>query len=88
MVRRFGTASGEEVGLLLEAVIDWEQLAMVGEWILDAQDGAELKGPRRLVAARGATAALGPRTTVTAVVAASVFVSQGGEFRCFGNISG
>ena len=43
VVRRFGAASGEEVGLLLEEVIDWERLAMVGEWILDAQDGAELK---------------------------------------------
>ena len=42
-VRRFGPDSGEEVSLLLEEVTDWEQLAMVGEWILDARDAAELR---------------------------------------------
>lgn len=43
VVRRFGPESGEEVGLLLEAITDWEQLATVGEWILDAREAAELR---------------------------------------------
>ena len=43
VVRRFGPDSGAEVALLLEEVTDWEQLAMVGEWILDAEEVAELR---------------------------------------------
>ena len=41
--RRFGPQCAEEVGLLLEEVNDWEQLAIVGESILDANEGDELK---------------------------------------------
>lgn len=43
VVRRFGPDSGEEVARLLEEVTDWEQLAAVGEWILDAGEVAELR---------------------------------------------
>ena len=43
VARRFGPESGDEVGLLLEEITDWEQLAMVGEWILDAREAAELR---------------------------------------------
>ena len=43
VVRRFGPESGEVVGLLIEEVTDWEQLVLIGEWILDAQEAAELR---------------------------------------------
>lgn len=43
VVRRFGLRIAEEIGPLLEEITDWEQLALVGESILDANDGAELK---------------------------------------------
>ena len=43
VARRFGPKSAEEVGLLLEEVTDWEPLAAVGESILDANEGAELR---------------------------------------------
>ena len=40
---RFGPQIAEEVGLLLEKVTDWDQLAVVGESILDANEGVELR---------------------------------------------
>ena len=43
VARRFGPESAAEIGVLLEEVTDWEQLALVGEWILDAGEAAELR---------------------------------------------
>ena len=43
VARRFGPESGEEIGRLLEEITDWEQMAMVGEWILDTREAVELR---------------------------------------------
>ena len=43
VARRFGPESAAEIGVLLEEVTDWEQLALVGEWILDAGEADELR---------------------------------------------
>lgn len=43
VARRFDPQIGQEVGLLLEKITDWDQLAVVGESILDANEGAELR---------------------------------------------
>ena len=40
--QRFGAASGARIGALLAAVDDWERLASVADWILDAETGDEL----------------------------------------------
>lgn len=43
VARRFGPPIADEIGLLLEEITDWEPLAVVGEAILDANAGAELR---------------------------------------------
>ena len=43
VARRFGPRIAEEVGLLLEEITDWQPLADIGESILDANEGAELR---------------------------------------------
>ena len=40
--RKFDAATGERLAALLERVADQEQLAQVGEWVVECETGAEL----------------------------------------------